>query len=135
MTMQRSIADLEQWRETIRQAQSSVACRVNICGGRGCRTLSSDDLRAALEKELKVLGLGQTRIAMTGCAGFCEQGPLVLVLPQRILYTRVAPQDAADIAKAIRDGTVIERLLYKDPQTDQRVTFEPDVPFYKEQTR
>ena len=136
MTRLASVPELEQWRDTLAADRSDGRRCVTVCGGTGCRALASEGVREALEKELKERGLdSQVCLTITGCPGFCEQGPLVVILPERILYTQVAPSHAPDIVKAVEEGTIIQRLLYKDPHTEERIVHEPDVPFYREQTR
>jgi NADH-quinone oxidoreductase subunit F len=88
----------------------------------------------ALDTELKKQN-SQIDLKITGCPGFCEQGPIVVIQPERTLYVKVAPRDAVDIVKSLASKTVVERLLYKDPQTDKRIVHEYDVPFYREQER
>jgi NADH-quinone oxidoreductase subunit F len=131
-----SIAELERWRSELQSARSTARRSVTVCGGTGCRALESNGVGTALAKSLKDQGLdAEIELKITGCPGFCEQGPLVVVFPERILYTKVAPRDAADIAKSIKQNTRVERLLFKDPRTGERIAHELDVPFYREQER
>ena len=72
----------------------------------------------------------------TGCPGFCEQGPLVVIHPQKYFYTKVKPKDADDIiTKTIVKDELVERLLYKDQKTGEKIVYKSEVPFYKQQTR
>jgi NADH:ubiquinone oxidoreductase subunit F (NADH-binding)/(2Fe-2S) ferredoxin len=137
MTTVQSVAALERWREAVVQARAATPRRVAVCGGRSCHTGESAALAAALEQEVNTQNLGaEAQVVTTGCPGFCDPGPLVLVLPERILYTRVAVSDAADvIAQTIGRKTVVERLLYCDPRSGERMTRDVDVPFYKGQHR
>ena len=136
MTRVNSIAELERWRSELQSARSTARRSVTVCGGTGCRALESNGVGTALAKSLKDQGLdAEIELKITGCPGFCEQGPLVVVFPERILYTKVAPRDAADIAKSIKQNTRVERLLFKDPRTGERIAHELDVPFYREQER
>jgi NADH-quinone oxidoreductase subunit F len=139
MTELRSVAEfgLQKWRETILAGQDPSKPGLMVCGGTGCRALASDKVGAAFEEELKRQGQeAKVELKITGCPGFCEQGPLVVIYPERILYTRVLPKDVPKIvSKTIVHKEVIERLLYEDPLTGKRIIHEPDVPFYKEQKR
>ena len=73
---------------------------------------------------------------MTGCHGFCEKGPLVVIHPQKILYQTVKPENAQEIfQETILKGKIIESLLYAHPTTGEKITHEEDVPFYKRQMR
>jgi NADH-quinone oxidoreductase subunit F len=73
---------------------------------------------------------------MTGCHGFCEKGPLVVIYPQGIMYTHVKVEDVPEIVqKTLIGGETVERLLYADPHTGQYIHTEHDVPFYQKQKR
>ncbi|MCK4900774.1 MAG: NADH-quinone oxidoreductase subunit NuoF, partial [Anaerolineales bacterium] len=75
-------------------------------------------------------------VKVTGCHGFCEKGPLVVIHPQGIMYTNVKVSDVVEIvSETIVKNAVIERLLYVDPQTNEEIEREQDVPFYKHQHR
>jgi NADH-quinone oxidoreductase subunit F len=129
-------AELEQRRKTLAAARSETKLCITVCGGTGCHALASDGVGEALRAELKKQNLeAQIDLKITGCPGFCEQGPLVVVLPERVLYVKVAPRDAPDIIKSITELKPVDRLLYKHPQTDERIVHEYDVPFYREQQR
>ncbi len=136
MTRLNSVTELEQWREKLLAARSEGKRCMTVCGGTGCRAMSSDGVGDALKAELEKQKLeSQIDLKITGCPGFCEQGPIVVILPERVLYVKVAPRDAPDIVKSLAQGTTVERLLYKHPQTGERIVHEYDVPFYREQQR
>ena len=137
MTSLTSYADLERWRTELDEAAATAPLRITVCGGRSCDTLRSSGVRSALEAELERQNLqGRAEVVTTGCPGFCEPGPLVVVGPERILYTRVTPADASEIvSRTIDKGEVVDRLLYKDPETGKDIVHEHDVPFYREQQR
>jgi NADH:ubiquinone oxidoreductase subunit F (NADH-binding)/(2Fe-2S) ferredoxin len=116
----------------------TAAC-VTICGGTGCRVYGSEDVCQAFRRELSRLNLdGKVDISVktTGCHGFCEQGPLVVIRPQEIMYAHVRPKDVSEIiTKTIFGDEVVERLLYTDPHTGKAILKETEVPFYKHQKR
>ena len=108
---------------------------VTICAGTGCRGYGCIKVKEELEAEIKKQNI-DVEVRATGCFGFCEKGPLVVVHPQKIFYQRVKGNDVADIVtKTVMQGEVIEKLLYKDPATSETVMKEEDVPFYKKQKR
>ncbi|MCE5212807.1 MAG: NAD(P)H-dependent oxidoreductase subunit E, partial [Deltaproteobacteria bacterium] len=108
---------------------------VTICAGTGCRGYGCIKVKEALEAEISKQNLN-VEVRATGCFGFCEKGPLVVVHPQKIFYQRVGEKDVADIvAKTVMQGEVIEKLLYRDPATGAMVMQEEEVPFYKKQKR
>ncbi len=136
MTRLTSVAALEQWRKTILAGRSDTKRCITVCGGTGCRALSSDGVSEALGAELKKQNLeSKIDLRITGCPGFCEQGPIVVIQPERILYVKVAPRDAPEIVKSLSENKTVEKLLYKDPDSGKRMVHEYDVPFYREQQR
>ncbi len=110
---------------------------VTVCAGTGCCASGALEVKAALDEEIIKQGADvNVDIKITGCRGFCEQGPLVAVLPSKIFYAKVKQTDAAQIiSKTILKGEVIDKLLYKDPVTGEKIIHENDIPFYKEQHR
>ena len=108
-----------------------------VCGGTGCLALASDEVAAAFEKSLSEQGIdARVELKTTGCPGFCEQGPLVTIHPERIFYTKVKPKDVEEIiSRTILKGEIVDRLLYEDPLSGEKIVYETEVPFYKEQTR
>jgi len=135
MSKLHSVDDLRQLKERVRRKPLRKLPTLSLCDT-GCRALGSGPVREALEKELRRRKAGKKiRLQRTGCHGFCEVGPLVVVRPQGVLYTRVQPEDAKEIVGATLQGEVVERLLYVDPATQEPIAQEADVPFYKHQTR
>jgi NADH-quinone oxidoreductase subunit F len=75
-------------------------------------------------------------VRASGCHGFCERGPLVVIRPQMFCYTNVEPADVSQIlSDTVLQGKVIDRLLYQDPITKEKIVHEQDIPFYKFQQR
>lgn len=120
-----------------RLAHADKKHTVLICRGTGCQSSKSDKIQAALEQEVAQLGLSdKVKIKSTGCHGFCQRGPIVVVEPEDIFYTHVKVEDAQPIVRLhLRDGQVIDGLLYHDPLTTEVVPRYHDIPFYKKQQR
>jgi NADH-quinone oxidoreductase subunit F len=112
---------------------------ITVCGGTGCRVYGSEKVWEAFQKELairKVAADLAMDVKVTGCHGFCEKGPLVVIRPQGIFYSHVQVEDVVEIiTETILGGKLIDRLLYIDPQSGEKVSHEKDVPFYKNQYR
>ncbi|MEW6442806.1 MAG: NADH-ubiquinone oxidoreductase-F iron-sulfur binding region domain-containing protein [bacterium] len=129
--------DLIRLREQIAAGRLRFLKTIVLCGGTGCQASSSLAVIEAMRKELARQGLADSVcLRTTGCQGFCEQGPVMVIEPGNLLYCRVAPEDAAEIvSRTVRAGEVIHRLLYTDPVRGEKVLTESDVPFYRAQTR
>jgi NADH-quinone oxidoreductase subunit F len=136
-----SAEQLEELREQIRSSRDPEQLRITVCGGTGCRANGSAELAEALRGEIAERGLGEkVELKMSGCHGFCQQGPVVLVDPQGVFYRQVGLEDreadARDIIEsAVRGGAPVERLLYPDPKTGEKVQRYADIPFYAMQQR
>lgn len=75
-------------------------------------------------------------IRKTGCHGFCERGPIIVIHPEEICYLQIAPGDVPEIfSHTVKDKAVIERLLYTDAATNKKIVHESEIPFYKKQMR
>ena len=111
--------------------------RVLICAGTGCVSSGANKVIDALHREVEARGLKDSvRIDITGCHGFCEQGPLVIIEPKDYFYCRVEEEDVADIVeKSLVNDEVVEKLLFKDPQTDKVSAVFHDIDFYSKQQR
>lgn len=128
--------ELEQRRKTIVEARDPNKLSLSVCGGPGCLAFGCKRVAEALHKEISAQGLGEAvDIRVTGCHGFCEIGPLVVLFPQQVLYQQVKPEDIPEIVDSLGNGSVMERLLFKDPLTEFTIAKEEDVPFYKAQFR
>ncbi len=126
--------------------QAAAGRRVLVCTGTGC--LANGSLRVyqefvntARDAGLNVI-VELTKeeegvfISKTGCQGFCQNGPLVTILPERIFYTRVKPDDVSEIVtKTLVNGETITRLLYVDRKTNEPCRTAKDIPFYRKQHR
>ena len=108
-----------------------------LCGGTGCLSSHSDEIRAKFEKVIKERGLDdKVTVNQVGCFGFCSQGPFVKIYPEDTLYRMVKIDDVEDIVETdIVKGEIVERLLYVDPATKEKVTKQDDINFYKKQVR
>jgi NADH-quinone oxidoreductase subunit F len=126
--------------------------KIVICTGTGCVASGSLKVLQAFTEEIRKAGfdVAQTlpeakestrpdstvRLSKSGCQGFCQMGPLVTVLPENILYTKVKPEDVAEIVtETLLNKRVIERLLYKDPVTKEPCQGQHEIVFYKRQSR
>ncbi len=109
---------------------------ITVCGGTGCRAGDGLVVAELLRSVLQSKSLGdKVDVRVTGCHGFCEQGPLV-VMPNSVLYVKVKPDDVEEIVTtSIESDGVVEKLTYRDPATKKRVAMEHDVPFYANQQR
>ena len=132
-----SISDFNTMRRRLRSRRTGISTLITICGGTGCQASRSQDVIDAVKKELKKQKLGRkVSVRVTGCHGFCEQGPIMVLEPGNIFYCHLKPEDASDIVtKTLLKGEVIDRLLYTDPVTSQKIKTEAEIWFYRAQDR
>ncbi len=131
------INDLEDLRMQLSAEHTLFTKTLTFCGGTGCQ--ASDSLSAidAVKDVLGKKGLDKrVLVRVTGCQGFCEQGPIMVLEPGNIFYCHLTPDDAHDIViKTVSKGQVIERLLYTDPVSRKKIGTEAEIPFYRAQDR
>ena len=110
---------------------------IAVCAGTGCLASGAREVIDAFRSVIEERGLNaQVTIRGSGCPGFCERGPVVVIYPEEICYLQVTPEDVPEIVAAtIEEKRVVERLLYMDPDTGERAVRESDIPFYKRQER
>jgi len=129
--------ELEKVREGILGSRDPDKPCITICSGTGCHAFGCEKVTESFRAELRKQGLEERiYIRTTGCHGFCEKGPLVVINPQKIFYQRVTPEDTGEIiAETLLKNNIIDRLLYTHPQTGEKIVKEENVPFYKGQMR
>jgi NADH-quinone oxidoreductase subunit F len=138
MTKINSPAELAEFRKGIVSQRDPKKPCIAVCTGTGCLALGASKVVDALRKEIKKQGLETSVVDLreTGCPGFCERGPVIVIYPEEICYLQVQPNDAEEIvSQTIRAGKVIDRLLYVDPTTGEKAVHESEIPFYKNQMR
>ncbi|MFH1647635.1 MAG: NuoF family protein [Chloroflexota bacterium] len=133
----KSPGELEALRKSVTAQRDPKRTVITVCNGTGCHAHGCKAVTAAFHEELAKQKLaGRVEIRATGCHGFCERGPLVVIKPRDIFYQRVRVKDVPDIlTETIGKGNPIERMLYTDRKSGQKVTYEHDVPFYRLQKR
>ena len=109
---------------------------VLVCGGTACCSGGADKIIEAFANELEAAGLKEkVQVVATGCLGFCEQGPIVKILPQGTFYVQVKAADVKEIvAEHLVKGRVVQRLCY-DPEQAKKLVAEANIPFYQKQYR
>jgi NADP-reducing hydrogenase subunit HndC len=108
-----------------------------VCGGTKCDSGQSEAILDNLNLEIESLAMeNEIQVIKTGCYGFCEMGPIVKIMPEGIIYTKVKPEDAAEIVNLhVVKGKKVERLIYKDPLTKKPVYDEAGLTVLKKQVR
>jgi NADH-quinone oxidoreductase subunit F len=133
----RSVSELENLRQSILRKRDPSRTCISVCAGTGCRASGAEAVVDAFTDEIERQEIQlSVELKETGCHGFCERGPIVVIRPKRVFYQQVKPEDVPEIiSETVLKGNIIERLLYVDPVTNEKIVYEPDVPFYKRQTR
>ena len=132
-----SAAQLEELRKNILSKRDPKKPCIAICSGMGCHGLGNDMVISALAEEINKQDLKtKVDIRVTGCHGFCEKGPILVIYPEEICYMEVTPEDASEIiSETVLKKKVIDRLIYTDPDTGEKAAHHSEIPFYKNQTQ
>jgi len=132
------IESLEALAERVRAARAGVEKEIRVCVGTACTAMGGRRVFEAFEAELAGHPDRRARLSAkgTGCRGFCQAGPVVVISPNEFFYTAVTPEDVPEIVeKSVLGDEVVERLLYRDPATDERARTWNEIPFYDKQQR
>jgi NADH-quinone oxidoreductase subunit F len=138
MTGSDNRAALEKLRISLRDSEQQGNRRlVSLCAGSGCGAYGTAKVYKALMEELARQGMQDTlEVKLTGCHGFCEKGPIMVIHPEGIFYPQVKKDNVPEIVeKTIKNNELITSLIFKDPATKKKITHEHDIPFYKLQKR
>jgi NADP-reducing hydrogenase subunit HndC len=108
-----------------------------VCGGTGCSDLNGEAILDNLKLELEANALeNDVQVIRTGCFGLCSLGPIVKVMPEDTVYTKVKPEDAKEIVEEhVLKGRKVERLLFKDPETQKTLTGSSEMSSHIKQLR
>ncbi len=134
----RSLKDLQALSEELKK-QTEGKITISLCAGTGCRACSAQEIFAEMQKELMIRQkkdpekIKDIILKNTGCHGFCERGPIVVIHPEEICYLQVSIEDVPEIIQKTLDGEIVERLLYRSEEGTHLKEF--DIPFYKYQKR
>lgn len=142
------IKSFNELRDLIDQLKPNLSLRNNtidenskkellVCGDTGCRAANSMPIIDSLKAEIKNAGLEDiVSVSLTGCFGFCAQGPIVKVHPDNVFYVKVSADDAKEIVQEhLVKGNVVDRLLYLEASENKKVHASEDISFYKQQMR
>ncbi|RLI06071.1 NADH-quinone oxidoreductase subunit F [Candidatus Bathyarchaeota archaeon] len=133
----KSPSELRKLRREILKKRDPKKPVITVCVSTGCSALGAGKVVEALKKEIKKRKLERkVEVKETGCLGFCELGPRLIVYPKEIPYFKVKPEDVPEIiSKTVIGKKVVERLLYVDPVTGKKARKLEEIPFYKHQLR
>jgi NADH-quinone oxidoreductase subunit F len=129
---------LEKFQDKLKSAKSHGKKKlISLCAGSGCGAYGTAKVHQALMTELAQQNLTEeVEVKLTGCHGFCEKGPIMVVHPQGIFYPQVKPEHVSEIVeKTIKNNELVQSLIFKDPASKAKITLEHDIPFYKLQQR
>lgn len=129
---------LSKLRETILdRRQQSKKQVISLCAGSGCGAYGTAKVYEALTAELAKHNLqDEVEVKLSGCHGFCEKGPIMVLHPEGIFYPQVKDKHIPDIVeKTIKNGEIVEPLIFKDLTTKEKIVREQDIPFYSLQQR
>jgi (2Fe-2S) ferredoxin len=106
-----------------------------VCTGTGCVASGAYNIKEALEKEIEKQGLkDEVSIVTTGCNGFCGQGPLLVVMPDKIFYGWLKVEDIPFLVEEhLLKGRPVPKFMFVPPEKKEPIPLIPDIPFFKKQ--
>ncbi len=132
-----SASELDEFRKGVLSERDPDKPSIVICAGMDCLGSGNGSVISAFKEEVSKKKLKtKVEIRATGCHGYCEKGPLVVIYPEEICYVEVTPKDAPEIvSQTVLGNKVIDRLIYTDPDTGEKAAHQSEIPFYKKQMR
>lgn len=123
--------------EKTKQRQADKRITLTVSAGTCGRARGSEEVIAALEEQVEKKNLGdKVRIKVTGCHGFCEAEPNIILHPQDLFYQHVQPKDSDKIIEeTVLNEQIIDKLLYAEPESGEKIEKEQDISFYTKQKR
>ena len=114
-----------------------IRMHILVCGGTGCSSSHSEQILENLKKELAYHDLDQeVKVVQTGCFGLCEMGPIMIVYPEGVFYSKVKPDDVKEIVEEhVLKGRIVKRLLHKDAMDEDAIKSLNQTRFYEKQQR
>jgi len=142
-----TLKDLNQIKEEYLAQLGKVKRKITVCGGNGCVASGAVKVYDELKKQIAEANINlvvdlefkseePTYTMLSGCQGFCQMGPLIVIEPDNIQYVKVKPEDISEIvSRTLLNNAVVERLLYHDPITNESYKGAKETPFYAKQKR
>ncbi len=129
--LKKLIDSIQAWR---RESKKKL---ISLCAGSGCGAYGTAKVNQALKEELTKQNLqDNVEIRLSGCHGFCEKGPIMVLHPEGIFYPQIKKEDIPEIVeKTVKNGEIVKSLAFKDIATKEKIFYERDIPFYKLQQR
>jgi NADP-reducing hydrogenase subunit HndC len=130
-------ADLQKLREQTIAQRNTKETWLAVCAGTGCRAYGAVTLAETLEQEIEKRGIGDKfGVRRTGCHGFCERGPLVVIQPSDVCFLGAEPKNVPAIMDHLTAGSgATEKLFYIDEESGKKLSRLDEIPFYKYQKR
>ncbi|MGB8491941.1 MAG: NADH-quinone oxidoreductase subunit NuoF [Bacteroidales bacterium] len=116
---------------------SKKRMQIQVCGGTGCTDRQGEAVLENLKLEIEANALeNDIQVTRTGCFGLCTLGPVIRIMPDDVIYTKVSPDDAREIVEEhIIKGRNVERLLFRDPATNSAKISFSEMAAFKKQLR
>lgn len=133
----RSISDLENIKKQHAQQMEKYKYRILLCGGTGCISSNCHDVKEALIESLEQHDLSdKVLVTETGCIGTCDLGPVMVVLPDGVFYTKLKPKHASEIVLShLIQGNILMDRVFFDRKLLKRVPYFKDLDFFKDQVK
>ncbi len=128
--------ELEEFKKRLSAEMKQDKPVITLCSGTSCTASGSNKVAESIRNEIEDQEVeDEIEFKRTGCHGFCEKGPVVVIEPGEICYLQVEPEDAERIVTATKNDEIVDDLIYEDPNTGERIKRESEIPFYENQKR
>jgi NADH:ubiquinone oxidoreductase subunit F (NADH-binding)/(2Fe-2S) ferredoxin/Pyruvate/2-oxoacid:ferredoxin oxidoreductase delta subunit len=128
---------LNEWKEEILSRRPVYKKTIVVSSGTCGQASGSLPIIDALDLELEKRRLKDTvGVEITGCHGFCELEPNIIIYPEEIFYGNLERKDIPEIVeRTVFGDEVLDSYIFEEPLTGKKSAFQKDIPFYKKQMR
>ena len=133
-----SVDEFTALRQRVRAEAGARAVKPTLvlCAGTGGQASGSNDIMRVIKRTILERRLGdRIQLRITGCQGFCEMDPFIVVEPGHQLYPKLKMEDVPRVIDCALRGVVDEELIYREPHETKPYHRQDDIPFFKGQTR
>ena len=106
-----------------------------LCAGTGCVASGTMKVRMALQEEIKKRGLEkEIKLVLTGCNGYCAEGPVMTVYPDQVFYQKLTVEEVPILVEEhFLKGRPYEKLMFRESEKKSAIPLMKDIPFFKHQ--
>lgn len=120
-----------------KRTEGGYKYEVLICRDTGCSSNHADQIQDRFRELVAEHGLEkEISVKRTGCMGFCEAGPMVVVYPEKTFYARVKLDQVDEIfTEHLLNDRPVKNVIFPGNIVDDEILPLEKAPFYQHQEK